>query len=236
MQRNNVRDISKHKCFGILCILIIVVASIICGCANRHAVVAVTGTNIGLEISQNPANQTPQAKLGYNRGEVAIVPSNRAANEEPGSQGGGAADVADVIMELKFSNIFSFNTSGIYQRLAVGSTAVRQPGAAFMFAKDQKGNIDSSTAEAINKALSTIPETDANILKARSPLTKAYEKLKSTKEEVFNKAVGTIGYTNYENFVLNKPSQPTAEQVNKVRKELEKDDEIKTLLETFQTS
>ncbi len=231
MKTSSLGNISNCSFLGISIIVLLIV---VCGCGpNRHAVIAVTGTNIGLDISQNPANQMPHAKLGYNRGEFAIVPTNRSAKEEPGNKDRGAKDVADVLMELKFSNIFSFNTSGIYQRLAVGSTAVSQPGAAFMFAKDQKGNIDANTAAAIGKALSSIPETDENVLKARSPISKAYGQLKSTKKGVFDMAVGTVGYTNYENFVLNKPSQPTVEQVNKVRKELEKDAEIKALLETF---
>jgi hypothetical protein len=117
-----------------------------------------------VEISQNPANQSPQAKLGYQRGEVAIVPSNRSGNVEPTSGtstiGGGASDVADVLMELRYANIFSFNNAGIYQRLAVGKTAVSQPGAALMFAKDQKGNLDPETAAAIQGKYMKDPSGD----------------------------------------------------------------------------
>ena len=150
-------------------ILIACVSILVYGCGNnRHAVIAVTGTNIGLDISQNPANQTPQAKLGYQRSEVAIVPSNRSGGVDPAGTNtygtgtvGGASDVADVVMELKFSNIFSgiFNpgSGGIYQRLAVGETAVEQPGAAFMFARDQKGGIGSSTASEIAKSFKFKP-------------------------------------------------------------------------------
>ena len=64
-------------------------------------------------------------------------------------------------MELRFSNIFSgiFNPDygGIYERLAVGETAVEQPGAAFMFARDQKGGIGSSTASEIAKSFKFKP-------------------------------------------------------------------------------
>lgn len=151
MRKNNVRKLFVYGCFGGI---IIGMLGSMYGCTNnRHAVIAVTGTNIGVEISQNPANQSPQAKLGYQRSEVAIVPSNRSGGIEPAGTstvGHGASDVANVLMELKFSNIFSINTSGIYQRLAVGKTAVSQDSAAFMFARDQKGNLDPETAAAIS--------------------------------------------------------------------------------------
>lgn len=134
------------------------------GCTNSkdHYVIASTGTVIGVEVSQNPVNQSPQAKLGYNRGELAIVPTNRGQciwntqNSQwecsgPGPQGsGGAKDSTDVLMELRYGGIFSLGSgSGIYQRLAVGTTAVQQPGAAFMFAKDTKGNVNASVAQAV---------------------------------------------------------------------------------------
>ena len=145
---------NKMFLYGSWCFSMLVMIGIMYGCTTgRHAVIAVTGTNIGLEISQNPSNQSPQAKLGYQRSEIAIVPTNRSAGVDASgtsTTGNGAADVADVLMELKFSNIFSLNNSGIYQRLAVGTTAVSQRGAAYMFARDQKGNLDPETAAAIS--------------------------------------------------------------------------------------
>jgi hypothetical protein len=131
------------------------------GCAaTRHAVVAATGTSIGVEIAQNPANQTPHAKLGYQRAEVAIVPTNRAAGADPGALGKGAAETTNVLMELRYSGIFSTGErSGIYQRLAVGKKAVKQPGAAVMFLKDHKGEVDEQAAAAL-RSLITIPEVE----------------------------------------------------------------------------
>ena len=116
--------------------------SIACGSTN-HYVLASSGTVIGVELSQNPANQSPQGKLGYNRSEIALVPTNRptclANNDElecSTQQGNGAADTTDVLMELRYQGIFSFTANGgIYQRLAVGNTAVRQPGATLLFAR-----------------------------------------------------------------------------------------------------
>jgi len=199
------------------------------GCAGRHAVLAVTGTVIGVEISQNPQTQMYQAKLGYNRGEVAVVPSNRSAEKEPGSQGNGAVDTPEVVMELKYSGIFS-TSGGIYQRLAVGRTAVSQPGAAFMFAKDDTGNLDESKARAISLALTSVPESPEAVSQTRAPLAKAFAALASTKESKFNEAAQKAGYLDFRSFLLSRPATPTAAQIQNVRTELEKDPEIKTKL------
>lgn len=124
------------------------------GCTQtNHHVVASTGTVIGVELGQNAANQTPEAKLGYNRAEIAIVPSNRAS-EDATSDNRGADETAEVMMELRYSGIFSTGeNSGIYQRLAVGKEAVKQPGAAFMFARPANGALDAETAQAVAGAV-----------------------------------------------------------------------------------
>jgi hypothetical protein len=131
------------------------------GCSNNkeYYVIAATGTVIGVEVSQNPATQAPQAKLGYNRGELAIVPSNRPPcvaddSKTPpvqcGTLGQGAKDVPDVLMELRYGGIFDTGpSSGIYQRLAVGDVAVRQDGAALMFARNADGAVDAAAAQAL---------------------------------------------------------------------------------------
>ncbi|MGC4095956.1 MAG: hypothetical protein QM706_02480 [Nitrospira sp.] len=121
----------------------------------NHQVIAATGTSIGVEVSQNPATQVPQGKLGYQRTELAIVPTNRAAEKTAtsgNSMGDGASDHGEVIMELRYGGIFDMGkSSGIYQRLAVGKIAVTQPGASFMFAKDDEGELKGNTAEAVAK-------------------------------------------------------------------------------------
>lgn len=127
------------------------------GCNSyNHQVIAATGTSIGVEVSQNPATQVPQAKLGYQRAELAIVPTNRSAEKTTttgaagNSMGGGATDHGEVIMELRYGGIFDTGkSSGIYQRLAVGKVAVSQPGAAFMFAKDNEGALSPHAADAL---------------------------------------------------------------------------------------
>ncbi len=127
------------------------------GCRSyNHSVIAATGTSIGVEVSQNPATQVPQAKLGYQRAELAVVPTNRSAEKTTTAQnsmGDGAKDHGEVIMELRYGGIFDTGkSSGIYQRLAVGKTAVSQPGAAFMFAKDDEGELKGNTADAVVRA------------------------------------------------------------------------------------
>jgi hypothetical protein len=136
------------------------------GCeGRRHAVLAVTGTNIGVDVSQNPANLSPQARLGYQRGEFAIVPTNRSSDGKESTTGQGTQDVPDVIIELKYAGIFDFGTaSGIYQRLAVGRTAVQQRGAAFMFARDGSGDLSPEAAAALRET-SFGPDQQSKCLK-----------------------------------------------------------------------
>jgi hypothetical protein len=122
--------------------LIPITALILTGCAavNKNYVVTGTGTVLGLQIAENPATQLYEAKFGYARSETALVPTNGVS----------------VLMELRYSGILS-RTGGIYQRLAVGDAAVKQPGAAFMFAKDAAGNISSNIVTAITEKVQNIP-------------------------------------------------------------------------------
>jgi hypothetical protein len=163
------------------------------GCAARHMIVAATGTNIGVEVSQNPANQSPQAKLGYQRTEFAIVPTNRSAKEETD---GGAQEHGDVIMELRYGGIFDTGkSSGIYQRLAVGRNGVAQPGAALMFARDADGAVSDNTAKAALEALKTVPQRDS-ALKAR---VAKIARLRSCHEEAVDKAIQESGLQSFDN-------------------------------------
>lgn len=130
--------------------LMLLVSVLSQGCAGRHAVIAATGTVLGLDISENPQTQLYHVKFGYNRGELAVVPSNRSAEKNvtaANSKGNGAADTAEVLMELRYGGFGIKSSGGIYQRVAVGKMAVSQPGAAFMMAKDAGGNLSSNTAE-----------------------------------------------------------------------------------------
>jgi len=197
------------------------ISSFICGCAGRQAVIAVSGTVIGLEVSQNPANQSPQAKLGYNRGEIAIVPTNRSATEEPGTSLGGARDIADVIMEIRYGGIFDTGpSSGIYQRLAVGPTAVAQPGASVMFARDANGDMSPQAAEVL-KSLKTIPTADPEISKLKLPLGNVFRTSNDAAQKQFHAAAKAAGFDDFNAFLLNKPREPSVSEIKSIRDRLE---------------
>lgn len=171
------------------------------GCAGRQAVYACTGTSIGVEISQNPATQLYQAKLGYNRAELAIVPSNRSADKESGIIGNGAKDCPDVMMELHYSGIFSTSAGGgIYQRLAVGSKAVEQPGAAFLMAKAADGSVSTNTAEAISRSLQTIKQVTIAAESNKVAISQAYAAATADTKKAFD-AVVSPQYKSFSDFL-----------------------------------
>ena len=159
-----------------LTLIILIAIFILQGCTNTsNSVIASTGTTIGVELSQSEATQSPTAVLGYKRAELAYVPTNRATIiEDTASEnstgktvsvekkgipnvGNGAKDSANVLMELRYRGIFSMGEgSGIYQRLAVGDIAVKQPGAAFMFSKNDDGSLNRDVVKHIADAQSEI--------------------------------------------------------------------------------
>lgn len=183
------------------------------GCGNnRHAVIAVTGTNIGVEIAQSPENQTPHAKLGYQRTEIAIVPTNRSGAVNPDGKGNGAADVADVLMELKFNNIFSLGRAGVYQRLAVGKEAVKQ--SVLMFAKDEKGVISQQAADAI-QSVHRIDIISSIDLQAR--IARLYGE--SEKKTVIEDVIKDAGFPDWNTFRDSTPSTTILKEIIKKLKE-----------------
>jgi hypothetical protein len=107
----------------------------LCGCASvKDHVLVGTSTVLGFEVAQNPATEMYQARLGYARAEIALVPTNSV----------------NVLTEMRFNNLFSFSGGGIYQRMAIGDIAVKQ--SVFMFAKDSTGTLSLPAADAISKA------------------------------------------------------------------------------------
>jgi hypothetical protein len=177
--------------------------------STRHAIVAATGTNIGVDVSQNPATNSPQAKLGYQRVELAIVPTNRSAGEEPGDKGGGASEYGDVLMELRYGGIFDTGpSSGIYQRLAVGSEAVRQPGASLMFARDADGNV-SEGAEAALRSLMSVPAMPKDMRDAVTHI----RKLRACHREEVDAAITASGAGSYDDIADHKVTVAQLEQI-----------------------
>ena len=182
------------------------------GCtASRHKVIAATGTVIGLEVAQSPANQSPQAKLGYNRAELAIVPTNRDDQPAAGANGQGASDVADVLMELKYQGLFGGSNSGIYQRLAVGSQAVTQPGAWLMFAKNAAGDVSPDNANALEKAMKAVPE--ASSTQMLGDLARGFGAADSGTQKRYDAAAKSAGFSNFQAFLAAKPSVAQATKV-----------------------
>lgn len=163
-------------------------------CATQgHSVIASTVTVIGFEVAQQPTNGTIQSSFGYRRAEFAFVPTNRNATDVVGSE--GAADSADVLMELHYTGKGTGGQdNGIYQRLAVGKNAVAASGAAVMFAKAADGMVDQQTTQAM-AAIAGIPPTDTAVGAALRPLSTAYRTAKNdaaakTKFDTAAKALG----------------------------------------------
>lgn len=183
----------------------IAVSLLISGCATQgYSVIASTGTTIGVGISQQPTNGAIEATLGYKRAEVAFVPTNRNGGESSANSiAGGAKDSSDVIMELRYSGIFSpGDGSGIYQRLAVGNEAVKQPGASLMFARDAGGKIDAQ-AESALKAVSKLPASNEGLEAKRAKIATQYasEKDSSVKSK-YDSAAKNANYADFKAFLL----------------------------------
>jgi hypothetical protein len=202
-----------------LILLLIPLVLAVTGCTNsKHYVVAATSTIIGVEVAQNPSSQMMEAKLGYNRSELALVPSNRSSGKDGDvAAGGGAADTTDVVMELNYGNIFSLSSSSIYQRLAVGKNAVSQPGAAFMFAKGKDGTLDPKIAESVSRAIGTVPLSNPDVTALKVPLATAYSQ--SVDKARFDAAAKAAGFKDFETFLTD--TQATAAQVEAVQKGLQ---------------
>lgn len=133
-----------HFRWAMLLLLAGIVSVLLSSCQTTPpAVIAVTGTNFGLEISQNAATQTPQIKLGYNRGEIAIVSKDKFKDD----------DAANVLMEFGYGGSTS---NSIYQRLAVGKDAVTAGGAQFMFLKNSDGNLNPEAVQKAKEAINAI--------------------------------------------------------------------------------
>ena len=195
-------------------IAMIVLSGSLMGCtAKRDAVLAATGTNIGVEISEHPATQMPQAKLGYNRAEFAFVPTSAGSKSDGG---GSASDTADVVMELHYPGIFDFGpTSGIYQRLAVGKTAVTQPGAALLFARNMAGEVTDEASAAL-QAISKIPVTAFRSDKAA--MARAYHTASAQVRPQFDQAAVGLGYADFKAFLLE--ANTSADKMNSLRQKL----------------
>lgn len=180
--------------------IVAVVALLAAGCANLKtpSVISVTGTVIGVEISENPANQMPTAKLGYNRGEFAWVPLSPQWV------------TPNVVQELTYSSIFDMKAASISQRMAVGDIAVGGAGAALMFAKDKTGKVDPGVAAAITRAVAEVPAPTPSATASKLSLGKQYST--STRKEAFDAVASRFNYHSFADY-LAEPDTPLEVQV-----------------------
>lgn len=141
-------------------------ATLAAGCAEQgYSVIATTATSVGLEISQAPTTRAPQFVLGYRRAEHAFVPTDRPSDAKTaaGVEGvRGSERSADVLMELRYGGGYGDGVdSAIYQRLAVGRTAVSQPGAALLFLKGPDGTTSPEAVRAAGALMQAARAEDA---------------------------------------------------------------------------
>ncbi len=182
------------------------VAVLLAGCSTSHSVIVSTGTVLGVAVSENPGTGMYEARFGYARTEFAYVPSNRARTTNEVNAGRGAKDVANVLMEVRMENIFKGGL--VYQRLAVGDDAVKQPGAALLFAKAPDGTLDPSVLGAVR----SVPEVNASAVAAQLPLARAYQA--SDKKEAFDAVARRSGYADFAAFLTDpKVAQETIKTV-----------------------
>ncbi len=172
-------------------ITIMALAFTVSGCKSlQNKIIVGTSTVLGFEIAQNPASQMYQIKFGYGRVELAIVPTNGVS----------------VLTELDFHNVTG--QGGLYQRMAVGTDAIRNSG--FMFAKDASGNLNPQTAEAVAKAVAAIPAANPAGTANKVQLADAFSA--APNKAPFDGVAQSLGYANFAAFLLN--TTLTADQVN----------------------
>ncbi len=131
-------------------------ACVLSACTQPNSTIYTgTATIIGVDVSQS-ASQVPQGTLGYKRAELGIIPTDLGQcridekKEVHCPPNISSKNSPDVLMELYYPGIFT--NGGIYQRLAVGTTAVQQPGAAALFVKKPDGSIDPNAAAVVSQA------------------------------------------------------------------------------------
>lgn len=173
-----------------------------CSSNHKHAVIAHTATILGIQLAENPSYEV---KLGFVRSEFAIVPSNRSSKDGDPTTGGGASDTADMLMELRYGALLSRDAT-LYQRLAVGSVAVSQPGAAFMFAKSRDGTLDATAADAVAKSFRGAPVSDAASATGKAPLARRFQE--AADKSAFEAAAKKQGYASFAEFLIEPSTKP----------------------------
>jgi hypothetical protein len=192
----------------VLCVGVALLVVLMTSCSTAHSVIVNTGTVLGLAVAENPSSGLYEARLGYARTEFAYVPSNRSVQTNGAVT--GAPEVANVLMEIRMENLFKGGL--VYQRLAVGDEAVRQPGAVLLFAKNVSGNLDAQ----VLAALQGVPTVERSVLEAQAPLARAFGA--AADKTPFNEVAVRHGYRDFAAFVLD--HHVTLAKVNALATEL----------------
>jgi hypothetical protein len=192
----------------ILCVAVALFVVLLTGCSTANSVIVNTGTVLGVAVAENPSSGMYEARFGYARTEFAYVPSNRSVLTNGVVV--GAQEVANVLMEVRMENVFKGGL--IYQRLAVGDEAVKQPGAALLFAKGVSGNLDAQAIAAVQN----VPTVNRSVIEAQAPLAKAFGA--AADKAPFNAVAARHGYSDFAAFILD--HTVTLDKVNAIATEL----------------
>jgi hypothetical protein len=168
---------------------------------DKHTVVAATNTNIGVRVAADKATQTPEVQIGYNRQELAFVPTNRPAKESQAAPAAsppklaGADETGEVVMEIRADGSFGMgvlNQGGIRQRLAVGKIAVMQPSALALMARDDDGKLDANAVKAAAESVKSLPAVERMSLSSLADLVAEYEKAPADQQKKFDAAAEAV--------------------------------------------
>jgi len=122
-------------------------------------IITATGTTIGLSLGQEAGAPIVTTVFGYKRAEFASVPI-------PNKDNNTLNTVPDVLTELYYSRN---NDSHLYQRMAVGYAATSSAGAAIIFAKNSKGEIDGKASMVLSKYSASLDSYYAAYIKFLMP-------------------------------------------------------------------
>ena len=175
-------------------LVILALGALVTGCATSHSVIVSTGTVLGVAVAENPSTGMYEARFGYARTEFAHVPSNRARHTNEVSIGQGAKDTANVLMEVRMENLFKGGL--VYQRLAVGDSAVTQPGATLLFSKSPNGTTDTAALAAVQ----SIKSPEATAVASALPLANAYRM--SDNKDAFDAIARKNGFISFSAFLI----------------------------------
>lgn len=147
------------SCFSVLLTALLLACTMVVGCSERvqrENVFANTETGVGIFIAQDPKTQMYEGKVGYFRHELFYVPTGKLVTYK-NDKGELIEDVTgdhikndanivpDVLAEIRVGVAASDNAPkmDLYQRLAVGPTAVGSDAAKIMMVDGDESNLSA---------------------------------------------------------------------------------------------